>query len=120
MAFDKNDMLLYFRLFTWEGHAPDWRQYETPAQTKILFDEVECMGLGGGLLSVSHFLIAFKRLKDSGEIKPVRAPLPLDEEEPTLTADEYYKLPAATVVRRYRDEPAFHAAVDQLITDQKI
>src|SRR5690242_9124840 len=111
----------YFRLFelgcyTPEGPCTEWLLYRSPDATKLLREKAA--SLGGGHISLSHFEIAFGLLRDR-EIKQLRQPKPA-EKEFTLTAEEYRKLPASQVVRRYRQDPEFKRAVDALVAAGEI
>jgi hypothetical protein len=113
------EFLNYLHLFEWEcngdGHCPDWKLFKSVAQTKTLCEKAESLG---GPLSVSHFIIAFRKLKESGEIKQLRQPPAPEPPEFKLTVDEYSRLSAREVVRRYKDqsEPGFKIAVDALVS----
>jgi hypothetical protein len=107
----------YFSLFRMEKHAPDFPLYDSPEARNILKTRAASYG---GLISISHFMRAFSELVASGTIPQLRQRRPVTPEAPELTADEYYSMSAADVVRRYGNEPAFHDSVDRLIADGKI
>jgi hypothetical protein len=111
----------YFRLFelgcyTPEGPCTDWLLYRDLDSTKLLRDRAASLG---GRISLSHFVIAFGLLRDSGAIKQLRSPQPI-EKEFSLTAEEYQRLPASQVVRRYRQDQEFKRAVDALVAAGEI
>jgi hypothetical protein len=116
MTYDQ-DFMDYFHAFELgcyspKGQCPEWLLYRSPEATKLLLDKAASLG---GRISLSHFEIAFNLLRASGEIRQLRQPTPA-EKEFSLTAEEYRKLPASQVVRRYRQDPEFKQAVDALVT----
>src|SRR5690348_14161173 len=112
----------YFRLFelgcyTPEGPCTEWLLYRSPDATKLLREKAASLG---GHISLSHFIIAFNQLRDSGEIRQLRQPAPVEIEEPELTAAQYHSLPTAVIQRRFRNEPTFRQSVQRLIDEGKI
>jgi hypothetical protein len=87
----------------------------------------------GGYLSVASWERAYLELRTENAIPEFRGPITdqpaaasgQNQQQPgvvSLTAEEYYRLPAATIVKNYRtDQPrGFKAAVDKLIAQGKI
>lgn len=119
--YDAKELTDFFHIFEWEltdgeHYCSDWPQFKSADAERLLREKVSSMG---GLLSVSHFIIAFHALRDSGAITKLRQPRP-PEIEFTLTAAEYQRTPASTITRRYQAEPEYRAAVDALITAGEI
>jgi hypothetical protein len=114
--YDAQEFHDYYRLFELENNSPDWPLYKNKEVEVTLRNKAASFG---GMISISHFIRAFNELRASGAIKPIRAARPV-EQEFTLTAAEYNKIPASTIVRRYRNEPEFKACVDQLIARGEI
>jgi hypothetical protein len=121
----------FFRLFDFERnekgecHSPDWPLFRSTEAISLVKDKAASYLAQGGLVSVSHFQRAFADLRASGELHQVRQSDPLraaydEPEEPALTRDAYYRMPAATIIRRYRGEPEFRASVDRLIARGEI
>jgi hypothetical protein len=121
MYHDNNDIRDWLQLFEFEndgqGHCPDWKLYKSPAATKKLCERVQAMD---GLLSVSHFIIAFQELKASGELVQLRQPEAIDPPEFILTAAEYNRLSTRELRLRYKAEPEFRSCVDTLIANGEI
>jgi hypothetical protein len=61
--------------------------------------------------SLSAFKIVKDLLLEDGMIVASKAD---ESEQITLTAEEYHRIPVATIQRRYKMEPAFRDAVDRL------
>lgn len=111
------ELLDYYRLFWYERDAAgntytDWELYRTDAAAELLKERAASYGV---VPSISMFIRAFNELRAEGSLRQVRKPLPIEPEEPALTRDEYYRIPAATIVRRFRAEPEFRAQVQSLI-----
>ena len=116
----------YFKLFKWEKdsqgqhYREEWAQYESGTNERLVKAEA-AKSIGNGLPCVSAFIIAFDRLRAAGTINPVRSATAASEPEGfTLTRDQYFKIPALEITRRYRSEPAFREAVDLLIAAGQI
>jgi hypothetical protein len=105
--------LLADELIDDEHHSPEWPVHRSPTASTLVREKALSYG---GLPAISSFIRAFEELKTSGAIKPLRAPKPV-EKEFTLSKEEYDRLPANEIIRRYRNqnEPEFKAAVDLLI-----
>jgi hypothetical protein len=121
MTYDQEEFNSYFHLFelgsyTPESHCPLWPLYKSPEATKLLRDKAVTLG---GKISFSHFIVSFNLLRNSGEITQLRQPAPA-EKEFTLSAEEYKRLPASQVVRRYRQDREFKQAVDALVAAGEI
>jgi hypothetical protein len=106
----------HFRLFEIgsyapDGYAPDWLLFKSPESTKLLRERALSLG---GKISVSHFIIAFNQLRESGEIRQLRQPKP-EIDEPELTVAQYRSMPTRTVVMKYQSDKAFKAQVDSLV-----
>jgi hypothetical protein len=115
--YDPQEFRNYFRLFeigcyTPDGHCPEWPLFKSPEATELLRNKAASYG---GLISVSHFICAFRELVASGTIKQLRAPKPTEAEAPELTVEEYRKLPTRTVVMRYQSDRDFKDRVDSLV-----
>jgi hypothetical protein len=116
------EFLDYYRLFWYERDAAgntytDWELHRTDAAAELLKERAASYGV---VPSISMFIRAFNELRAEGSLRQVRQPLPIEPEEPALTRDAYYKMPAATIIRRYRGEPEFRASVDRLIARGEI
>jgi hypothetical protein len=120
-ATNMTDVDIYFGLFDLQrDEHGNWPLYRSAEAIRILKEKAATYG---GLYSISHFLRAFAELKREGAIRQVRATDPLKvEAQFRLTADEYFKMPANEIVRRYRDtsQPEFRAEVDRLIREGQI
>jgi len=121
MIYDPEEFNGYFRLFTISSYNPDsqcsdWQLFTSPEATELLRNKAASYG---GLISMSHFIRAFQELRASGEIQQLRSPQPA-EKAFTLSAEEYRRLPASQVVRRYRQDHEFKRAVDALVTAGEI
>ena len=57
----------------------------------------------------------FKKYYDAYANQQLKAKIAQEDAVVSLTAEEYHRLPAATIVTRYRREPRFKSAVDALI-----
>jgi hypothetical protein len=107
----------YFHVFelgcyTPEGQCPEWLLYRSPEATRLLLDKAASLG---GRISVSHFVIAFGLLRDSGAITQLRQAKPVEIDEPDLTVEQYRAMPTRTVVMKYQSDKAFKAQVDSLV-----
>jgi hypothetical protein len=117
MSYDvKEEFQNYLSLWALENHSPDWPQYKSPDALRLLRNKAASFG---GLISVSHFIRAFAELKASGEIKQLRQPRS-SVDVPELTREQYNKLSAADITRRYRADRDFRAQVDALIARGEI
>ena len=104
-------------IFQWENggaHAGDWPLFKTPTAEALLKAKAQQFG---ALPSIGAYVRAFNELKASGEIRQVRQTDPLNvEQEKHLTVEEYNRLPASEVVRRFCDDKRFAADVNALIS----
>jgi hypothetical protein len=103
-----------------EHHVPTWPLYRSDEAIRLAKERAASYK---SLPSISGFIRAFNELRAAGAISPVRSADPLKVSPVfTLTAADYFKLPASEVVRRYRDteHPEFKHAVDELIRTGQI
>lgn len=106
----------FFKLFELgcysdDGYCPLWPLFKSPESTNLLREKAISLG---GKISVSHFIIAFNQLRESGEIRQLRQPKP-EIDEPELTVAQYRSMPTRTVVMKYQSDKAFKAQVDSLV-----
>jgi hypothetical protein len=116
MTYDAEEFNAYFRLFELGSYTPegcsDWLLFRSPESTRLLREKAASLG---GRISVSHFVIAFGLLRDSGAITQVREAKPIEIEEPDLTVEQYRAMPTRTVVMKYRNDKVFKSQVDSLV-----
>lgn len=76
----------------------------------------------GGLPCVSLFERAYRELHAEGEVAMVTEKLvePIVVKPEALTAEEYRKIPASQVARKYMTDRSFKAQVDNLIARKEI
>lgn len=117
------EFLDYYRLFWYERDAAgntytDWELYRTDAAAERLRERAASYNV---VPSISMFMRAFNELRAEGSLRQVRQPLPIEPED--LTREEYYRLPAATIVRRFqteREPGGFRDQVQRLIDTGQI
>jgi hypothetical protein len=112
MSFDPQEFQNYFALWQLENHSPDWVLYRSPDATTLVRNKAASFS---GLISISHFIRAFDELRASGEIKQLRQPKAEEAAEPELTPEDYRKMSAREVTRRYMSDRDFKIQVDSLI-----
>ncbi len=64
-----------------------------------------------GRVSDSVFEIIERAMVETGELRPI-----VVEEEPELTLEQYRSMPVRQIQLKYRNDPAFKAGVEKLIT----
>lgn len=76
----------------------------------------------GGLPCVSLFERAYRELLSAGKVKPVFEKLtePMVEKPAVLTVEEYRRMPASTIARKYLVDKTFKSQVDSLIAQRLI
>jgi hypothetical protein len=107
----------FFKLFELgcysdDGYCPLWPLFKSPESTNLLREKAISLG---GKISVSHFIIAFNQLRESGEIRQLRQPKADEIETPELTVEDYRKMPTRTVVMKYQSDKVFKSQVDSLV-----
>ena len=112
MSYNQEEFQTYFRLFELEGHCELWPLFKSSEATELLRNRAASFG---GLISVSHFVIAFNQLKEEGKIRQIRNPLPAEPLEPELTVETYRSMPTQMVIRKFQTDPDFKAGVNSLI-----
>ena len=100
-----------------DHYAAEWvTKYRHPG-TADLAKVMERACEIGGLPCVSLFERAYRELLAAGEVAPVVEKLvePVVEKPAVLTVEEYRRMPASTIARKYMVDKNFKAQVDSLI-----
>ena len=110
----------------------DWMQKKrvppNDEVTQLILEKVLKYLEGGDVVSVSHFERSYSVLCSQGRIKPFAGALGTEsaatpaaaQADVPLTADEYNRMSAQEVQRKYKQNPKFHADVDLLISQGKV
>jgi len=79
-------------------------------------------GLRDGLISIAHFEKAYRQLYAAGRLKLITEPLKVEAvaQSEVLTVEDYRKIPASEVARKYMVDRNFKAQVDRLIARKEI
>lgn len=87
----------------------------------LSFADLQRKYWGGDLQATDHFSVRYRKAaRQHGFRIPARPSTQEEGEAVNLTAEEYRRIPAATVVARYRRDRAFKIAVDKLVAEGKI
>jgi hypothetical protein len=105
----------YYNLWQLEHHSPTWPLYASDEAKLLVRNAAHNLE---GQISISHFVLGFDKLVKDGTLRQLRQPR-AEVKQFTLSADDYHKIPASEIVRRYRASPEFKEAVDLLI-EQKL
>jgi hypothetical protein len=87
----------------------------------LSFAELQRKYWGDDLQATDYFSLRYRMAASQHGFRiPARPPVQEEGEAISLTAEEYRRIPAATIVARYRRGGAFKIAVDRLVAEGKI
>jgi len=102
---------------------PEWLAYTSTPALELLIDQTrQRVETNGGYSSISAFEITFNELVQSGQLVKLRN-VDLNDDEPKpfiLTPEEYRSTPSRTIQLRYKQNPAYRAAVDKLFAEGRV
>lgn len=81
----------------------------------LVLERIRELVADGFPLSVSLFERSYLELLNSGEIKPFREPFVPTPERERLTVEQYNRMPAHQIAKKYMTDQVFRADVDDLI-----